>query len=79
MIYRSTPGSKRISCYPTGSYSDAVEWILEGVTIGAIADPVQRLRANCRKRLARSLSTKDSNGWNGSASARICNATSTPG
>ncbi|EYB99796.1 hypothetical protein Y032_0120g948 [Ancylostoma ceylanicum] len=33
----------------------------------------------CQKLLARSLSTKDLNGWNGSARARICDATSTPG
>ncbi|EYB83115.1 hypothetical protein Y032_0342g3029 [Ancylostoma ceylanicum] len=36
-----------------------VQGILNGVTVGAIADPLQRLRANCQKPLACSLSTKD--------------------
>ncbi|EYC04614.1 hypothetical protein Y032_0087g2113 [Ancylostoma ceylanicum] len=39
---------------------------------------VQRLRADCQKPLARSFSTEDLKGWNGSARTRMCNATSTP-
>ncbi|EYC15911.1 hypothetical protein Y032_0035g3040 [Ancylostoma ceylanicum] len=43
--------------------------------IRARADPFQP----CQQPLALSLSTKDLNGWNGSARERICDATSTPG